>query len=442
MTYPKLITELPGPKAAALVKRDEAILSPSYTRSYPLVIARGDGCMVEDVDGNLFLDMTAGIAVTASGHSHPVVVKAICEQAEKFIHMSGTDFYYSPQVELAERLAALVPGRGDHKVFFCNSGTEAVEAALKLARFHTGRTHLIGFYGAFHGRSFGSLSVTASKPIQKNGFLPLLPDVHHAPFPDPRRCPEGSTPEEYATQCVTWIREQLFSGEVEPTQVAAIIVEPIQGESGYVVPPNNFHRELKALCQEHGILLIMDEIQAGMGRTGKFLACEHFDVEPDIITMAKGLASGLPLGAIITRAELMDWPPGAHASTFGGNPIACAAALATLDLVENELMANAAKQGEHLKEKLHAMAKQHENLINVRGMGLMVAIEVTKSEDVAALRDKILYRAFEKGLLLLGCGKNSIRFSPALTIISDEIDVAVKLLGEAVQDVLKTAESK
>ncbi len=430
---PKIITDLPGPKAAALIARDEKYLSPSYTRDYPLVAARATGCKMEDVDGNLFLDLTAGIAVTATGHCHPQVVKAIQAQSEKLIHMSGTDFYYAPQTELAERLCRLMPGPGDKKIFFCNSGTEANEGAIKLARFYTGRTHLIGFYGAFHGRSCGSLSLTASKPVQKHGFLPLLPGVHHAPYPNPRRCPTGTTPEEFATQCVIWIQEQLFERVLPPKQVAAVVVEPIQGEGGYIVPPDNFLPELKALCEEHDILLILDEVQSGTGRTGKFFACEHSGVEPDIITMAKGIASGMPLGAVISRAEIMSWPPGAHASTFGGNPIACAAALATLDLVEQELMGNAAEQGAFLRQELLKLKQKYAFVIDVRGMGLMTAIEIVSSardDESIALRNTIIQEAFKRGLLLLGCGKSAIRFSPALSIRKEEIEVAMSILND------------
>ncbi len=437
MTVPQIITELPGPRAKALIERDRRDVSPSYTRDYPLVAAKGRGCCIEDVDGNLFLDMTAGIAVTATGHCHPKVVAAIQAQAEKLIHMSGTDFYYEPQIALAEKLAALAPGTADKKVFFCNSGAEANEAAIKLARFHTGRTHLIGFYGAFHGRTCGALSLTASKPIQKHGFLPLLPGVHHAPYPNPRRCPQGTDPEDYARQCVQWIKEQLFEKTLPPSQVAAIMVEPIQGEGGYIVPPPNFHQELRTLCDTHDILLIMDEIQAGTGRTGKFFACEHFDVVPDIITMAKGIASGLPLGAMISTAEIMDWPPGAHASTFGGNPVACAAALSTLELVEAELMANAAKQGELLKQELKSLSQQYPWIADVRGLGLMIAIEIDgdSSESAVALRNKIIQAAFHKGLLLLGCGKQAIRFSPALIISSKEIQTAMKIFADVCSEV-------
>lgn len=425
---PKIVTKLPGPKAQGLIARDHAILSTSLTRPYPLVIARGNGLWVEDVDGNQFLDMTAGIAVTATGHSHPTVVEAIKTQAEKFLHMCGADFYYHSQVELAERLAKHFPGVGPHRVFFCNSGTEAIEAAIKLARHHTGRKQLIAFYGSFHGRTCGALSLTASKRAQKERFFPLLPGVHHVPFADPRNCPVGTTQEDFARQCVDFIRGQLFTKVLPPNEVAAIVVESIQGEGGTIVPPPNFHQELQNLCREHGILYIVDEIQTGIGRTGKFFACEHFGVEPDIIAVAKGIASGLPLGAIISSAQVMSWPPGAHASTFGGNPLSCTAALATLDLVEQELMSNAKRQGKSLKAMLLDLKKRYNFIADVRGLGLMLAIEMKTH------REALIERCFQKGLLLLGCGTHSIRVCPALTINEEEVFVAMQILESVCQE--------
>lgn len=438
LSYPKIKTKLPGPKAQKIIERDKKVLSPSYTRDYPLVIGKGRGLCVEDVDGNLFLDMTAGIAVTTTGHSHPNVVKAIKRQADAFLHMSGTDFYYTPQVELAEKLGELMPGPEPKKVFFCNSGTEAIEAAIKLARHHTGRKQLIAFLGAFHGRTCGALSLTASKTIQKEGFLPLLPGVHHATFPNPQNCPNGMTPEEYATDCINWIRDKLFQTILPPKQVAAVVVEPIQGEGGYVIPPPNFHRELHELCKESGILYILDEIQTGMGRTGKFFACEHFGVQPDIITMAKGIASGMPLGAMISRAEIMDWPPGAHASTFGGNPLACTAALETIKLVEKELMANAESQGNALKEGLYCLKNKYDAIAYVRGLGLLLAIEIGNDENMEesiALRNEIIQKAYQKGLLLLACGIKSIRLSPALCISRDEVEMVLGILDKVFHEI-------
>lgn len=387
--------------------------------------------MVEDVDGNRFLDMTAGIAVTATGHAHPEVIRAIKEQSEKFLHMCAADFYYAVQAELAEALATRMPGSDAKRVFLCNSGTEAVEAAIKLARYHTGRENILAFYGSFHGRSYGSLSLTMSKKVQRERFAPLLPGVHHARFPNPQRCPKDLSPEAYATKCVKWISDEFLDVTVPAKEVAAVVVEAIQGEGGYIVPPKNFHQELQNLCRQHNILYIVDEIQSGMGRTGKLFACEHFGVEPDMITMAKGLASGLPLGALICRDEVMDWTPGAHGSTFGGNPLSCAAALKTLELVEGGLMDNAVRQGASLKEALAKLQAKYPLMSDVRGLGLMTAIEVSvedSKEKSVSLRDDIIHGCFAKGMLVLGCGTKSIRFSPALLITQEEIDVAVQIL--------------
>jgi len=441
--YPKIVTELPGPKAAALIARDAAAVSPSYTRDYPLVAARGVGCMIEDPDGNRFLDCTAGIAVTATGHCHPKVVAAIKAQADRLVHMSGTDFYYEPQIELAERVGKHFPGNGPKRVFFCNSGTEAIEAAIKLARYVTGRKQIIGFFGAFHGRTLGALSVTGSKYVQRERYFPLVPGVTHIPYPDPYRTPRGLTPEQHASECVAWLRDKIFQTIVPPSEVAAVLVEAIQGEGGYVIPPANFLPELKALCEVHGILLMCDEVQSGVGRTGKFFAFEHAGIVPDVVAVAKGIASGLPLGLIITPAELMQWKPGAHASTFGGNPIACAAALATLDLVEQELMANATVQGAYLKLQLQELAGRHALIGDVRGLGLMIAVELVRDrvtkERADTERNAIIQAAFQRGLLLLGCGANNIRFCPALTITREEIDVTVRLFDAALTAVARGA---
>lgn len=437
INYPKIVTKLPGPKAKPLLARDHQYVSPSYTRAYPLVVARGVGCMIEDVDGNQFLDMTAGIAVTATGHCHPTVVQAIQAQAAQLLHMSGTDFYYTPQIALAERLAGLMPGGGAKRVFFCNSGAEAIEAAIKLARYHTGREQIIGFFGAFHGRTLGALSVTASKAVQREKFFPLLPGVFHAPYPDPYRCPAGMSAEAHATECVAWIREKIFRHLTSPKNIAAVLVEPIQGEGGYLVPPPNFHRELKALCAEHGILYIADEIQSGIGRTGTMFAYEHFGIEPDIVAVAKGIASGMPLGAIISRADVMQWEPGSHASTFGGNPVSCAAALATLDLVTGGLMHNAAEQGAYLTTKLRKLQERCPLIGDVRGLGLMVGVELVRDRVTKTRadteRNAVVDAAFQRGLLLLGCGSNVVRFCPALTVTQEEIDVAVQIFADALE---------
>ncbi len=439
---PKLITKtLPGPKAKRIIARDEKLLSPSYTRDYPLVIVKGDGCLVTDPDGNVFLDCAAGIAVCATGHSHPQVVKAIQDQAARYLHMSGTDFYYEPQAALAERLIAHRPFKDPAKMFFTNSGAEAVEAAFKLARHHTGRDRAIAFFGAFHGRTMGALSLTASKVVQKRGFTPLIPGVHHINYCTPFRCPFYEARGKCCLHYLDELETTIFEKTVDPERVAAIFVEPIQGEGGYVVPAKGFHERLRAICDKYGILLVHDEVQSGMGRTGKFFASEHFGVEPDIICMAKGIASGMPLGAIMARAHVMDWPYGAHASTFGGNPVACAAALATIDLVEKKLMRNAAEVGKAVKRRIRDWPKRHEIVGDVRGKGLMIGIEIVqrggKNKPAPTLRNEIVEQAFYRGLLILGCGPNTVRFCPALTVTEKQamwaMDVLEDLITEAEQ---------
>jgi 4-aminobutyrate aminotransferase len=412
---PHLVTSLPGPKAAALIARDDQVLSPSYTRDYPLVIARGLGCTVEDVDGNLFLDFTAGIAVNSTGHSHPDVVAAICDQAQKFLHMSGTDFYYGPEVELAEKLAQISPGNAPKRVFFTNSGAESVEAALKLARFHTKRQQVISFFGAFHGRTYGALSLNGSKRVHHQGFGPLLAGVHRIAY----NCPKSTL-------------QELLDRVAPPSEVAAIFVEPVQGEGGYIVPDAGFLQMLRAVCDQHGILLVADEVQSGMGRTGRWFACEHFNVVPDMLCLAKGIASGMPLGALVARADVMDWPPGSHASTFGGNPVSCRAALASIRLIEHEYLANARARGEQLRAGLSRLCGKHPTILaNVRGLGLMTAVDV-KTEDTLdpARRNDLVQTAFYRGLLILGCGKAGIRFAPALCVTAAEIDRCVSLIDE------------
>ncbi len=436
-------TPLPGPKAAALIARDRAVVSPSYTRGYPLVIERGSGCMVEDVDGNVFLDCTAGIAVNATGHSHPDVVQAIADQAQKFIHMSGTDFYYEPQVQLAEEIAGLVPidasSDGGVKSFFGNSGAEAIEACIKLARYHTGRDAMVAFLGGFHGRTIGALSLTASKTVQRRGFGPLMPAVYHAPYADCYRCPLGLKPDTCAAECLDYLERQIFVQLLSPDEVAAVLVEPIQGEGGYVVAPQQFLQRLRELTKTHGILLIVDEVQSGMGRTGKMFAIEHVGVRPDAMAIAKGIASGVPLGIAAARADLMTWPPGAHASTFGGNPVACAAALATIRLLRERLVANAADVGAHLMARLTTLADRHPLIGDVRGRGLMIGVELVRDrrtkERATKERDAVVMAAFRRGLLVLGAGKNSIRFSPPLVLTRDQADVAVQIFHEALTEV-------
>jgi 4-aminobutyrate aminotransferase len=440
---PKLVGPLPGPKARAAVEADDRLISPSYTRSYPLVAKRGRGTRIEDVDGNEFLDFAAGIAVTSTGHCHPEVVAAIQKQAADLIHISGTDFYNEPLTDLAEKLSAVAPMPGPHRFFYGNSGAEAVECALKLARYHTGRQHIIAFLGAFHGRTMGALSLTASKPQQKRRFSPLVPGVTHVRYPYAYRgCTGGPQEEEdFSLGCARYIEEKLFKTIVPPEEVAAIFVEPIQGEGGYVVAPDNFLRELRGICDRHGILLVADEVQSGAGRTGKWWAIEHSGVQPDIVCMAKGIASGMPLGVCMSRAEIMDWVPGSHASTFGGNPVSIAAALATIDILEREAIDNAAKVGGKMLERLHGWKKAHALVGDVRGRGLMIGIELVKDkttrEPVPALRNRVETLCFEKGLMILGCGETSIRLCPSLVISEEEATVALDILEDCLTQVEK-----
>jgi len=437
LDLPNILTELPGPRAKAVIERDRQVISPSYTRSYPLVASRGECAIVEDVDGNRFLDFSAGIAVVSTGHCHPKVVAAIEAQAARLIHMSGTDFYYENMVHLAEKLAAGAPGGVPRRVYFGNSGTEAVEAAMKLARHNTGREKFIAFSGAFHGRTMGALSLTGSKVVQRKGFGPLVPGVYHAKYPDSYRRPEGVSAEDHAVACVRWIEDELFRTLLPAEEVAAIVVEPIQGEGGYIVPPAAFFVELECLANKHDILLIFDEVQCGMGRTGRMWAADHFGVVPDIFTSAKGIASGLPLGATIARSEIMDWPAGSHASTFGGNPVAVAAALATIDLLNSELIDNAARMGEHILGRLRDWPRRFPHVGDVRGLGLMIGIEIVhdqRAKDRAPeLRNRIVEMAFERGLLVLGAGRNTIRLSPPLMISRDQADFAVDTLEECLK---------
>jgi 4-aminobutyrate aminotransferase len=439
MQVPNLKTPLPGPKAKALIDRDRHVVSPSYTRDYPLVMARGEGVAVEDVDGNVFLDCTSGIAVTSTGHSHPDVVAAITEQAHKFLHMSGTDFYYEPQVRLAEEMSAIAPMKGPHRSFFSNSGTEANEAALKLAKYRTKRQNVLAFLGSFHGRTAGSLSLTASKRAQRQGFGPLVPGAYHAPYPNCYRCPLNHEPENCAAECLDFIEEQLFVHLVTPEEVAAVMVEPIQGEGGYLVPPDVFLQRLREITRKHGILLITDEVQSGMGRTGKMFAIEYTGVEPDVVTIAKGIASGMPLGVTVSTADIMTWPPGTHASTFGGNPVSCAAALATIRLLRESLVKNAAVVGAHLMAGAKALMDKHPIIGDVRGRGLMLGIELVRDrhtkERATTERDRLVQECFTRGLLVLGAGRNAIRLCPPLVITKEQADVAVSLLDEALSAV-------
>ena len=439
MTAPDIKTPLPGPKAKALIDRDARVVSPSYTRPYPLAMARGEGAVVEDVDGNRFLDFAAGIAVSSSGHSHPDVVKAIVDQAHRFLHMSGTDFYYEPQVRLAEVMGEIVPIAGPVRSFFGNSGAEAVEAALKLARYTSGRQYTIAFLGGFHGRTMGALSATASKAIQRRGFGPLTPGFYHAPYAECYRCPLRLTPDTCEAECLGFIEDQILLHLVTPDEVAAILVEPIQGEGGYLVPPQQFIDRLKAIAGRHGMFLIVDEVQSGMGRTGKMFASEHFGLQADIVTVAKGIASGMPLGLCSAKADIMSWPPGSHGSTFGGNPVSCAAALATIDLLRGSLMANAAAIGARLMDGLRALQAKHPLVGDVRGKGLMIGIELVRDrrtkERATSERDALVQAMFRRGVLLLGAGKNAIRLCPPLVVSPAQADDVIRLLDEALGEV-------
>jgi 4-aminobutyrate aminotransferase len=442
---PHLLTELPGPKAREVVERDLAILSPSSTRTYPLVIARGEGAIIEDVDGNRFLDFNAGIAVCATGHAHPRVVEAIRRQAEKFLHMSGTDFYYENMVALGEKLARLVTG-GDstlepRRVYYGNSGAEAIEAALKMARYHTGRDKFVAFLGGFHGRTMGALSLTGSKSVQKRGFAPLLGGVTHIPYAYCYRCAYDKQVASCHVECVKVLEDQLFKTILPAEEVAAIFVEPVQGEGGYLVPPKKFLDELAGVAQRHGILLVCDEVQSGRGRTGRMFAYQHFGVDPDIVTLAKGIASGLPLSATVAKAQYMQWTPGSHASTFGGNPVSVEAALATIELLEEQLMENAARLGAYMLERMRSWPARFRVVGDVRGLGLMLGAEivrdqVTKDKNVDT-RNRLVDMAFRRGLLLLGAGQNSIRLAPPLVITKDQADFGLDMLEECLAEPCK-----
>ncbi len=437
MKKPEIKTALPGPRAAALIDVDTRHVSPSYTRGYPLVAEKAAGLWVTDPDGNVFLDFTSGIAVCATGHCHPKVVQAIKDQADRLLHMSGTDFYYTAQIQLANKLARLVPGDGDNKVYFGNSGAEAVEAAFKLARWYTKRELNIAFFGAFHGRTMGALSLTASKVIQKKHYNPLIPGITHIPYAYCYRCAYNMTYPGCSLECVRWVEESLFRTTVPPEEVAAIFVEPIQGEGGYVVPPPEFHKRLHEIARKYDILYVADEVQAGMGRTGRMFAMEHFGVAPDITAIAKGIASGMPLGAMVARSNIMVWEAGSHASTFGGNPVSCAAALATIALLEEGLIQNAKERGAQLMAGLEELQRSIECIGDVRGKGLMVAAELVKDRTSKApavdWRNQLVQRAFEKGLLLLGCGESAVRFCPALTVSSEEIDTCLSIFADCLK---------
>jgi 4-aminobutyrate aminotransferase len=439
---PHIKTPLPGPEAKKTLALDQQYVSPSYTRDYPLVAQRGEGMIVEDVDGNTFLDFSAGIAVVSTGHCHPDVVRAIQQQAAALIHMSGTDFYYPLLARLAEKMASISPGNSPKRVYFGNSGTEAMEAALKLARYHTRRHRFIAFLGSFHGRTFGSLSLTASKAVQRNGFGPLLSGVSHVPYPNPYRCAFGHRGSacDHEGEVIDYIGK-LLKTSVPAEEVAAIVVEPVQGEGGYVVPPKSFLARLRDIADRHGILLIFDEVQSGMGRTGKMWACDHSGISPDILITAKGIASGMPLGVTIAKASIMNWTPGAHASTFGGNPLACAAAMETIRLLEEKYIANAARMGEYALQRLAEWPSKHRIVGDVRGLGLMIGIELVKNQETREInpeaRKKIIERAYELGVLLLGCGESTVRLMPPLVVERDQMDFALDVLERCISEIEK-----
>ena len=438
---PRIRTKLPGPKAQEVLKGDAQFISPSYTRSYPLVAKSARGCIVEDVDGNEFLDFSSGIAVCSTGHCHPHVVEAIQKQAGELIHMSGTDFYYENMIALAQRLAKTAPMSGPVKVYYGNSGTEAVEAAMKMARYHTKRQGIIAFYGAFHGRTMGALSLTASKVQQRRRFFPVVPGVEHVPYPYVYRRPEGMTEAQFIKECVSFIEDKVFKTVMPPEECAAIFIEPIQGEGGYVPAPREYMKELRRICDKHGILLVADEVQCGAGRSGKMWAIEDTGVEPDIVCIAKGIASGMPLGVTMARAEIMDWVPGSHASTFGGNPICIEAALATLDVLEREAIQNAATVGNHILRRITSWVEKHPMVGDVRGRGLMLGVEIVKDKPSRATahdeRDRIVDLAFERGVLFLGAGENSIRIAPPLILTQEQADIAIDVLEECIKLVEK-----
>jgi 4-aminobutyrate aminotransferase len=434
---PKISMPLPGPNAKRIVEEDAKWVSPSYTRDYPLVAKRGYGAMVEDADGNVFLDFAAGIAVCSTGHCHPDVVAAVQKQAAELMHMSGTDFYYEGMPKLASKLSAIAPGKEAKRVYFGNSGAEAIEAAIKLAKYATKRDKIIAFEGAFHGRTMGALSLTASKSTQRKGFGTLLSGVFHMPYPDTYRGMYGKGPETVVADCLGYLENELFKRRVDPEEVAGIFVEPIQGEGGYMPAPVEFLQGLQAICRKYGIMLVADEVQSGMGRTGKWWASDHAGIEPDIITSAKGIASGMPLSAVIARESVMNWKPGAHASTFGGNPVCIAAALATMELLESKYIKNAERVGEYILRRTVDWTQKFANVGNVRGRGLMIGIELVKDqktkEKAPEMRNRIIDAAYHKGLLILGSGENTVRFCPPLVIDEEQAEFAVKTMEELLQ---------
>jgi 4-aminobutyrate aminotransferase len=441
-TYPKIVVTPPGPKARELVKKDESLISPSYVRFYPLVVESGRGCIVRDVDGNEYIDMNSGLACMNVGHNHPKVVAAIKNQCDRFLHYSNTDFYYSEVISLAENLTKITPGHFAKKVFFGNSGTEAIEAAIKLAKWHTRKQLFISFIGGFHGRTIGALSFTASKLTQRRYFFPLMPGVTHVPYAYCYRCSFKLTYPECHYWCVDFIDEYVLQKYVPPEDVAAILFEPIQGEGGYVVPPPEYFQRLKKLADKYGILLIDDEVQSGIGRTGKWFAIEHWNIEPDILVSAKALASGLPLGATIAKSNVMDWIGGSHASTFGGNPLSCVAANAVIDAIrEEKLLENANKQGTYILKRLEELKEQTKIIGDVRGKGLMIGIEIVEDKESKKPSPKysseIMMRAWKRGIAIITCGVSTIRIAPPLNITRELVDAALEIIEDVIKEVSK-----
>ncbi|MCW4013344.1 MAG: acetyl ornithine aminotransferase family protein [Candidatus Bathyarchaeota archaeon] len=440
MTYPKIKVTPPGPKAKKIVERDAAVISPSFGRAYPLVVESAEGNIVKDVDGNEFIDMNAGLAVCSVGHGHPKLKKAIKDQVDKFIHYSYTDFFYDDYVDLGEELSKIMPIEGDKKIFYGNSGAEAIEAAMKVSRWHSKRQGYLAYIGSFHGRTMGAVSLTASKPYQRRRFSPLIPGVEHIFYPYCYRCPFNLECPSCGFACVDYIDDHLFHKYVPPEEVSMLLAEPIQGEGGYVVPPMGYFKRLKKLLDEYGILFAVDEVQSGVGRTGKWFAIEHFGVKPDIVTTAKGIAAGLPLGVMASKAEIQDWTPGSHASTFGGNPVSCAAAMAVLDIIKTDkLLENATEQGGYIKKRLEEMMETHRMIGDVRGIGLMVGVEIVKDKDSKEVAPKateeIMMECFRNGLAIVNCGVNVIRWMPPLTITRDLVEPSLEIFEKALSKV-------
>lgn len=440
--YPKIVVTPPGPKARGLVKKDADLISSSYVRFYPLVVDSGKGCIVRDVDGNEYIDFNSGLVCLNVGHNHPKVVGAIKNQCDRFLHYSNTDFFYAEVINLAEKLVQIAPGGFEKKVYFGNSGAESVEAAIKLVKWHTRRHLFISFISAFHGRTVGALSLTGSKPTQRRYFFPLMPGVTHVPYPYCYRCPFKETYPDCHYWCIDFIDDSVFQKYVPPEEVAAIVFEPIQGEGGYVVPPPEYFQRLKKLADKYNILVIDDEVQSGVGRTGKWFAIEHWNVEPDVLCSAKALASGLPLGAAVARAKVMDWVGGSHASTFGGNPLSCVAANAVINIIgEERLLENATKQGAYVMKRLEQLKEKREIVGDVRGKGLMIGMEIVENKEnkkpAPKKANEIMMRSWKRGVAVITCGVSTIRIIPPLSITKELVDAGLEIIEEVVEEVEK-----